>query len=103
MTQRHDLPSKEEIVTTFFRTYEAAFATLRSCDDALLLAPTPVDSPLRNLCPTLGSMLAFYAIGHVTSHLGKLALGGAWKVCLRSDERLKDKNSSGVKDRLKSW
>jgi hypothetical protein len=66
-------PSKDEIIAVFNRTYEAGLAALRSCDDALLLAPNPVDSPLKNICPTLGSMLAFYAIGHVTSHLGQIS------------------------------
>lgn len=66
-------PGKDEIITVFNRTYEAGFATLRSCDDALLLGANPVDSPLKNICPTLGSMLAFYAIGHVTSHLGQIS------------------------------
>ena len=66
-------PSKDEILSVFTRTYEAAFHALRECDDSLLLAPNPVDSPLKNICPTLGSMLAFYAIGHVTSHLGQIS------------------------------
>ncbi len=66
-------PGKDEIVSTFFRTYEAAFQALRDCDDQVLLTPTPVESPLKHICPTLGSMLAFYAIGHVTSHLGQIS------------------------------
>ena len=66
-------PGKEEILAVFTRTYEAAFKALRECDDQLLLDPNPVDSPLKNICPTLGSMLAFYAIGHVTSHLGQVS------------------------------
>lgn len=66
-------PAKEEILAVFNRTYEAGFAALRECDDSLLLGPNPVDSPLKNICPTLGSMLAFYAIGHVTSHLGQVS------------------------------
>ncbi len=66
-------PSKDEILSVFFATYEAAFQALRECDDQLLLAPNPVDSPLKNICPTLGSMLAFYALGHVTSHLGQIS------------------------------
>ncbi len=66
-------PSKDEILAVFTSTYEAAFKALRECDDQILLAPTPVDSPLKHLCPTLGSMIAFYAIGHVTTHLGQVS------------------------------
>ena len=66
-------PGKDEIMAVFQQTYEAAFAALRTCEDSLLLAPNPVDSNLKNLCPTLGSMLAFYAVGHVTSHLGQIS------------------------------
>ncbi|MCC6507974.1 MAG: DinB family protein [Pirellulaceae bacterium] len=66
-------PTKDELLQVFQRTYESAFEALRQCDDQQLLAANPVDSPLRNICPTLGSMLAFYAIGHVTSHLGQIS------------------------------
>lgn len=66
-------PSKDQLLQVFAKTYEAAFAALRASDDAALNSPNPVDSPLKNICPTLGSMLAFYAIGHVTSHLGQIS------------------------------
>jgi hypothetical protein len=66
-------PAKEELLQVFQTTYEAAFAALRECDDQLLLAPNPVDTPMKNVCPTLGSMLAFYVTGHVTMHLGQIS------------------------------
>ncbi|MGN6136842.1 MAG: DinB family protein [Aureliella sp.] len=66
-------PSKQELLEVFQRTYDAALEALRSCDDELLLAPNPVDTPMKNVCPTLGSMLAFYMTGHVTSHLGQIS------------------------------
>lgn len=66
-------PAKEELLQVFQRTYDAALAALRECDDQLLLAPNPVDTPMKNLCPTLGSMLAFYVTGHVTTHLGQIS------------------------------
>lgn len=69
-------PRKEELLAVFQRTYDAALAGLRACDDAVLLGPNPVDTPLKSLCPTLGSMLAFYVTGHVTTHLGQIS---AWR------------------------
>lgn len=69
-------PRKEELLAVFQRTYDAAQAALRACDDAVLLGPNPVDTPMKTLCPTLGSMLAFYMTGHVTMHLGQIS---AWR------------------------
>lgn len=66
-------PPKAELLEVFQRTYDAALAALRACDDQLLLAPNPVDAPIRSVCPTVGSMLAFYMTGHVTSHLGQVS------------------------------
>lgn len=71
--QGQNYPGKLELMEVFYRTYEAALAALRVSDDARLLAANPVDTPLKNVCPTLGSLLAFYMIGHVTSHLGQLS------------------------------
>ncbi|MGN6544329.1 MAG: DinB family protein [Aureliella sp.] len=69
-------PRKEELLGVFQRTYDAAVAALRACDDALLLGPNPADTPMKTLCPTLGSMLAFYMTGHVTMHMGQVS---AWR------------------------
>lgn len=69
-------PRKEELLAVFQRTYDAALAALRACDDAALLADNPVEGPIKSVCPTLGSMLAFYMTGHVTSHLGQIS---AWR------------------------
>ena len=66
-------PAKAELLDVMFRSYDAALAALRSCDDAQLLAPNPVDTPIKGICPTLGSMLAFYVTGHVMGHLGQLS------------------------------
>lgn len=69
-------PPKKELLEVFRRTYDSALSALRNSDDEALLAPSPVDSPLRSICPTLGSMLAFYVTGHVMSHLGQVS---AWR------------------------
>jgi hypothetical protein len=66
-------PPKQELLEVFQRTYDAALAALRACDDQQLLAANPIDSPMKKVCPTLGSMLAFYMTGHVTSHLGQIS------------------------------
>ena len=66
-------PSKDELLEVFFRTYDAAVLALRACEDDQLLAANPVDTPLKGICPTLGSMLAFYMTGHVMGHLGQLS------------------------------
>jgi hypothetical protein len=69
-------PPKDELWQVFQQTYDAALTALRTCDDQLLLAPNPVDTPMKTVCPTLGSMLAFYMTGHVMSHLGQVS---AWR------------------------
>lgn len=66
-------PGKKELLEVFQRTYDSALTALRNADDSALLAPNPVDTPLRSICPTLGSMLAFYVTGHVMSHLGQVS------------------------------
>ncbi|GIW98439.1 MAG: hypothetical protein KatS3mg111_1772 [Pirellulaceae bacterium] len=69
-------PSMDTIMDTFFRGYESAIAAVRQASDEQLTAPNPVDTPLREICPTLGSMLAFYLTGHVYIHLGQVS---AWR------------------------
>jgi hypothetical protein len=69
-------PRKEELLAVFQRTYDAAQRALRTCDDAALLAANPVEGPIKSVCPTVGSMLAFYMTGHVTGHLGQIS---AWR------------------------
>ncbi len=66
-------PPADEIVAQFERTYAAAIAALRSADDALLEAENPMDTPMKKVCTTLGSLLNFYMTGHVMTHLGQLS------------------------------
>lgn len=66
-------PAMNEVTEFFFRSYDAALAAMRLADDALLSSDNPVDTPLKQVCPLLGSMLTFYLIGHVNSHLGQLS------------------------------
>lgn len=69
-------PPMEEIVATFFAGYRAALAPLRSAEDATLSQPNPNGGRMSELFPTLGSMLTFYAGGHVSIHLGQMS---AWR------------------------
>lgn len=66
-------PAHEAIVAFFETSYAAALAALRSASDEQLLAENPVDTPMKQVCPTLGSLLAFYMNGHVMTHLGQLS------------------------------
>ncbi len=66
-------PSMQEVSEVFFSTYELALAAMRDATDSQLAAENPVDTPLKQVCPTLGSMLGFYLTGHVAMHLGQLS------------------------------
>lgn len=69
-------PSAAEIIDFFNSSYRVAFDALRAADDAAFAAENPVDTPIREICPTLGSMLTFYVTGHVATHLGQIS---AWR------------------------
>ena len=66
-------PSMQELSDVFFKGYEVAIAAMRDASDAQLAADNPVDTPLKQVCPSLGSMLGFYLTGHVAMHLGQLS------------------------------
>ncbi len=66
-------PSMNEIVDTFTKNYETAITVVRDATDAQLIADNPSDSPLKQLCPTLGAMLNFYLTSHVAMHLGQFS------------------------------
>lgn len=69
-------PSMEEITSTFTRNYNAALEVLKSADDAAFQGENPHEGRLRELFPSIGSMHAFYAGGHVMMHLGQVS---AWR------------------------
>jgi len=69
-------PSKEELLAFFENSYAIALDSFRQIDDALLLTENPVDSPIKQLLPTLGSLIGFYLGGHVMSHCGQVS---AWR------------------------
>ncbi len=66
-------PSSDEIVAFFNSSYQAAIDALRKASDEQFTVDNPVDTPIKQVCPTLGAMLTFYVTGHVTMHLGQLS------------------------------
>jgi hypothetical protein len=66
-------PPISEIVPLFERSYASAIEAIRRTNNEQLNAPNPVDTPMKEICPTLGSLLAFYLTGHVMTHLGQLS------------------------------
>jgi len=69
-------PPMQEVVDTFRAGCREAIATLRAIPDEALQAPNPALGRMRELFPTLGSVHAFYAGGHMMSHLGQFS---AWR------------------------
>lgn len=66
-------PAPKLICSVFETTYAAAIECISQADDGLLLTDNPVDSPMKHVLPTLGSMLNFYLGSHVMIHLGQLS------------------------------
>jgi hypothetical protein len=69
-------PSKDELIPFFELAYGESIAALGNASAEQLLAENPNNTPIKELCPTLGSMLGFYMSGHVTLHVGQLS---AWR------------------------
>lgn len=69
-------PPMERIVDCFFRGYRTAVDTLRGAEDRLLDQANPRGGPMAERFPTLGSMHAFYAGGHLMLHMGQMS---AWR------------------------
>jgi hypothetical protein len=69
-------PPQDEIVERFFSGYQKALTTLRGADDELMRQPNLAGGRSTELFPTIGSVLAFYAGGHVMMHLGQMS---AWR------------------------
>lgn len=68
-------PGKDEICEAYFRGYRTVIERLRELDDQILQSPNP-NEVMKPRFPTLGSMHAFYAGGHLMVHLGQLS---AWR------------------------
>lgn len=66
-------PASEQIVALFEKSYASALDALRNATDEQLAAENPLDTPMKQLCPSLGGLLTFYMTGHVMTHLGQLS------------------------------
>ena len=69
-------PHKDELLMFFERAYNLTLESLRQADDELLLKENPVDTPIKHVLPTLGSLIGFYLGGHVMGHCGQIS---AWR------------------------
>ena len=69
-------PEMGEVTTFFFDGYRTAAEMLRAADDQVLQQPNLTGGRMTELFPTVGSMLAFYAGGHLMMHLGQMS---AWR------------------------
>ncbi len=66
-------PAGDRILAFFESSYARAIDALRDASEEQLAADNPVDTPMREVCTSLGSLLAFYMTGHVMIHLGQLS------------------------------
>ena len=69
-------PPQEQVTQFFFDGYRAAAAELRQAPDQVLQEPNPSSGAMAQRFPTVGSLVAFYASGHLMLHLGQLS---AWR------------------------
>ena len=66
-------PASDELIAVFNKCYEAGIAGLREATDDKLAEENPIDTPMKQMCPTLGGLLTFYMTSHVLTHLGQLS------------------------------
>ena len=69
-------PAQDEVTKFFFDGYRAAAESLRAADDQVLQQPNPSEGRMSEMFPTIGSVLTFYAGGHLMMHLGQMS---AWR------------------------
>ena len=69
-------PAMAEVTDFFFNGYRKAAEALRGADDDAMQQPNPSTGRMGEMFPTIGSMLAFYAGGHLMLHLGQMS---AWR------------------------
>jgi len=69
-------PAMDTVTGCFFDGYRASVEMLRTVDDEVLQQPNPSPGKMASMFPTVGSMLNFYAGGHLMTHLGQMS---AWR------------------------
>src|SRR5262245_5290848 len=72
-------PPMKQITEAFFTAHKAALERLPSVSDDVCRSPNPGQGRIRELYPTIGGMLMFYASCHMMMHLGQAS---AWRRCL---------------------
>ncbi len=69
-------PPMDHVTEFFFSGYRTVLEALQATGDEAFQQPNPLGGPMAEKFPTLGSMHAFYAGGHMMMHLGQLS---AWR------------------------
>lgn len=69
-------PNMDAVTKFFFSAQRIALSAIEEADDAKLLGQNPAEGRMRELFPTLGSMLIFYVDGHAQNHFGQIS---AWR------------------------
>jgi hypothetical protein len=69
-------PTKDEIVSRYVERHGVLAAALEDVSEAVLRRDNPAEGRFREMCPTVGAALNFYANCHQMIHLGQLS---AWR------------------------
>ncbi|MCA9191219.1 MAG: DinB family protein [Planctomycetales bacterium] len=67
-------PPANEIIDFYRKSYTQALDAVRGASDEQLAKENPVDTPMKQVCPTLGSIINFYMTSHVMMHLGQVSV-----------------------------
>jgi hypothetical protein len=69
-------PSMEVVTKAYFDGYRTVLAALPETSDDVLLKANPAEGRMKELFPTVGSMMSFLIAAHPMSHLGQVS---AWR------------------------
>lgn len=72
-------PKMEQITSLYLSGYKAVLATLPEVADEVFLRENPGTGRIKELCPTIGGVVAFLMTGHPMSHLGQVS---TWRRCM---------------------
>lgn len=77
--ERKIYPSRDELMATYTRTYDALFEQLASVKDEVLGQPHPDPAIREKFFPTLGAAATFMLCAHPAVHIGQLS---TWRRCM---------------------
>lgn len=69
-------PPMERITSHFFTSHRAVIEALKGVGDEAMAGPNPREGRMKDMFPTLGGMLMFYATSHMMLHMGQIS---AWR------------------------